>query len=272
MIKYITSRPLWFNILIALGFVVVVFVIFILSLNWITKHGESKTVPAVIGKDINQVSKLLSDAGFELVIQDSVFYDSLARGVVVKQIPEADQVVKVNRTVYVIINRFITPDISMPNIVGYSLRNAELTLQSLGLRRGDTTVVPDFARGSVKEMRFNGRTLKPGDKIKMGSKVDLVIAGGPGIEDMAVPKLVGLRFAEARVLAEANGLLINPIAHGITDVDNAYVYRQIPMSKTPEGTHIRIRQGQMIDVFLQVNPVNLDSLNNNNEPPQSPEE
>ena len=127
MIKYVTSRPLWFNILVAILIVILLFIIFMMSLNWITKHGEYKKVPSVTGKNINDVVKQLDEAGFELVLQDSIYYDSLPKGIVIKQVPEADQVVKVNRTVYVVINRFVAPDISMPNLVGFSLRNAELS-------------------------------------------------------------------------------------------------------------------------------------------------
>jgi len=65
MIKYITSRPLWFNILIAIGGVFLLLVIFILLLGIITRHGKYKTVPYVIGKNINTVEKQLDDAGFE---------------------------------------------------------------------------------------------------------------------------------------------------------------------------------------------------------------
>jgi beta-lactam-binding protein with PASTA domain len=180
MIKYITSRPLWFNILIAIGGVFLLLVLFILLLGVITRHGQSKTIPYVVGKNINDVQELLSDEGFETVIQDSVFYDSLPPGIVIKQVPDADAVVKVNRTVYVIINRFVAPDIAMPNIVGYSLRNAQYTLESLGLKLGDTTSRIDFAKNTVLEMSTDGRPLNPGDKVKVGSRIDLVIASGRG--------------------------------------------------------------------------------------------
>ena len=133
MIKYITRRPLWFNILVAFGIIVVIFLIFMLSLNWITRHGESKTVPAVTGKNISEVEKLLDEKGFEVIVQDSVYYDSLPPGFVLKQVPEADEVVKVNRTVYVIINRFVAPDVSMPNLLGSTLKNAEFTLELMWL-------------------------------------------------------------------------------------------------------------------------------------------
>jgi eukaryotic-like serine/threonine-protein kinase len=257
MIKYVTSRPLWFNILIAIGGVFLLLVIFILLLGVITRHGKSKTVPYVVGKNINDVEKQLSDAGFETVIQDSVFYDSLPPGVVIKQVPDADAVVKVNRTVYVIINRFVVPDIAMPNIIGYSLRNAEYTLESLGLKLGDTTSRVDFAKNTVLEISVNGNPVKPGDKVKVGSKIDLVIARGKGDENISVPPLIGLQVADARVYLEQLGLNLGAIVKtpDVTDIDLAYIYRQEPMPGAG-----RIRAGQLIDVWVQpVKPVT-DSL------------
>ena len=270
MIKYITSRPLWFNMLAAVGVIVILVVLFILSLNWITRHGEAKTVPAVTGKNVYDVEKLLSDAGFETVIQDSVYYDSLPKGIVVKQVPEPDQVVKVNRTVYVVINRFVTPDISMPNLVGYSFRNAEMTLTNLGLHMGDTISKPDFAKNSVLEMRFNGNPIKPGDKIKMGSNIDLVVGSGLGSDDMAVPQLVGLQFADARSILEAEGLTLGVALPDpdVKDQSSSFVYWQSPSPKTADGLRVRIRPGQMVDLKLSVNPPAVDSTSN--QPPQNP--
>jgi eukaryotic-like serine/threonine-protein kinase len=262
MIKYVTSRPLWFNILIAIGGVFLILVIFILFLGVITRHGKSKTVPYVVGKNINDVEKQMSDAGFETVIQDSVFYDSIPPGVVIKQVPDADAVVKVNRTVYVIINRFVTPDISMPNIIGYSLRNAEYTLESLGLKLGDTTSRIDFAKNTVLEISVNGNSIKPGDKVKVGSRIDLVIARGRGEEVIAVPKLIGLTLAEARILLDQYGVSIGvTIGQGITDKENAFIYRQVPSHTASDGTPQHMRPGQMIDVWLSVDkPVEGDSI------------
>jgi len=267
MIKYVTSKPLWVNIVVAFGILLLAILLFMFLLKPITKHGQSKTVPSVMGKNINDVSNQLDQAGFDLVIQDSVFYDSLPPGVVIKQVPEADQVVKTNRTVYVVINRFVAPDISMPNIVGYSLRNAELTLQSLGLRRGDTTHQTNWAKGSVLEMQLAGKTLKPGDKIKVGSTIDLVIASGSAIEDMSVPDLVGLTLGEARILLDQKGIMLGVvIPEGMSKNDESYIYEQRPKPKTDDGATIRIRAGQMIDLFVQADPVNKDSLNRTQNP------
>jgi eukaryotic-like serine/threonine-protein kinase len=256
MIKYITSRPLWFNILVAIGSVFILIVIFILLLGLITRHGKSRTVPYVIGKNLNDVEKQLSDAGFETVIQDSVYYDSLPRGVVIKQVPDADAVVKVNRTVYVIINRFVAPDVPMPNIIGYSLRNAQYTLESMGLKMGDTSSRVDFAKNTVLEISINGNMVKPGDKVKVGSKVDLVIARGKGDEEISVPQLIGLQVADARVLLEQYGLNLGSVVKNpdVVDIDNSYIYRQEPMRGAG-----RIRAGQLIDVWVQSEKPTADS-------------
>ena len=268
MIKYITSRPLWFNILVAIGGVFLLLVIFILFLGVVTRHGKSKTVPYVVGKNINDVEKQLSDAGFETVIQDSVYYDSLPPGIVIKQVPDADAVVKVNRTVYVIINRFVAPDIAMPNIIGYSLRNAQYTLESTGLKLGDMTSMIDFAKNTVLEIWLDGRQIKPGDKIKVGSRIDLVIARGKGEEEISVPKLIGLQVADARVLLEQYGLNLGAIVRNpdVTDVDDAYIYKQEPMHGAG-----RIRAGQLIDVWVQTEKPVLDSTQNE-QPPQLPQQ
>jgi len=269
MFKHITNRPLWVNILVGFGIVIAVFVVFVLSLNWITHHGEAKTVPSVIGKSLKQVQPLLESEGFELVIQDSVYYDSLPPSMIIKQVPEADAVVKINRTVYVTVNRVVPPDVPMPNLIGYSFRNAEMILKNMGLKLGDTTFKVDFAKNSVLEQLYNGKSISPGTNIKQGSSVSLVIGSGIGNSDMAVPKLVGLTYDEAKILLETNGLLVGSVIPDplVKDTSSAYIYKQSPLSRTEDGFRVRIRPGQMIDVWLSVEKPVVDSLQVQQPPP-----
>jgi eukaryotic-like serine/threonine-protein kinase len=260
--RYVTGRPLWVNILVAIVLVFLLFLIFLISLNAITHHGEARTVPSVTGKRLPDVQAMLEDKGFEVVVQDSVYYDSLQPSVIIKQVPEADAVVKVNRTIYVTVNRVVPPDIEMPNLIGYSLRNAEITLKNLGLHLGDTTFKPDFAKNSVLEQQYNGQSIAPGTKVKIGSSISLVLGSGVGNEDMAVPKLVGLTFAEAKVLLDAQGLTLGSIipAPLVKDNESAFVVKQDPPTSDASGRHYRIRSGQMINVWLDVAmPVAVDT-------------
>jgi beta-lactam-binding protein with PASTA domain len=260
-IKTQPSRPLWFHIAIAIVAVIVLILVFLLSLNWITRHGESRTVPAVVGKNINEVEKFLDTKGFEVVVQDSAYYDSLPPGFVLRQVPEADEVVKINRTVYVTINRFVPPDVEMPNLLGSSYRNAEMVLRNLGLRMGDTSYRFDFAKNSVLEQLYNGSSIKAGTKLKMGSTISLVLGSGLGSEDVNVPDLVGRSYDEARALLDAQGLsglvIVDP---NVKDTASAFVYKQNPMPRTTDGARLRIRAGQMIDIWLSLEKPVTDSL------------
>ena len=271
--KYITGRPLWVNVLVALLLLFFIGLLFVLSLDAITQHGVARTVPLVVGKNVDAIRTELEAKEFEVVVQDSVFYDSLAPSVIIKQVPEADAVVKVNRTIYVTINRVVPPDVDMPNLVGYSFRNAESILKNLGLRLGDTTYRTDFAKNSVLEQSYKNKLITPGTKLKVGSQISLVIGSGVGQDDMAVPKLVGLSYSEAAILLEAQGLIAGSVISAplVRDTSTAYVVRQSPSPYNEEGKRFRIRPGQMVDLWLDVEPPATDTTRNT-PPTQTPEQ
>jgi beta-lactam-binding protein with PASTA domain len=261
--EFITKRSLITNILAAAFLAFAVFFIFFQLLDWITKHGEFMKVPAVKGKSIQEARKILEAQGFEVQVQDSVYYDSLPRLSIVKQTPEADMLVKINRTIYLTVNRAQPPLVTVPNFVGQTLRSVEMQLRTLGFKMGDTTYKPDFAVGSVLEQTYKGAPLNPGTKIPMGSSISLVIGGGVENIDMAVPDLVGMTFGEAKVLLESNGLLLGAVVLNevVKDSASSYVVQQNPQRRDAEGRPIRIRGGQLMDVWLSKSPPTKDATN-----------
>jgi beta-lactam-binding protein with PASTA domain len=266
MLKFITHRPLWANLITGVLLVIAVFIGFILSLNFITHHGRSRSVPQVVGKSFADAQKILNAQGFDIVIQDSIYVDSLPRTTILKQVPESDAVVKVNRTVYLTINRSVPPKIDMPNLVGYSFRNAEMNLSSAGLRLGDTIYKSDFAKNSVLDQLYNGEHIAPGTKIQMGSTISLILGTGVGQTQFNVPNLVGWTYGEAKIKLEENGLnlLVVEADPSSKDTLNEYIYRQDPQRFDQDGNPLHIRTGQLISVWLSVErPVIADTTNNN---------
>ncbi|MFY8165367.1 MAG: PASTA domain-containing protein, partial [Sediminibacterium sp.] len=124
-IDKLLKKPLWINILVGIGAVVVLIVLFFFSLGWITGNGKTEKVPSVVGLDVAAAQKNLTALGFDVVLQDSIYVDTLARNGVLRQTPEGDEVVKKGRTVYLTINRIVAPQVDMPNLVGFSLKSAE---------------------------------------------------------------------------------------------------------------------------------------------------
>jgi len=252
VLKQITHRPLWVNLLVGLLLTIGIFTVFILSLNWLTNHGKSKTVPAVVGKNFDEAMDILKKQGFDVTVQDSIYVDTLPKFTVIKQFPSPDAVVKVNRNVYITVNRAVPPMVEMPNLVNYSFRSAEMGLKNNNLRMGDTSFKPRFDKHTVMEQWYNGTPIAPGTKIRMGSEIDLVLASGVGNLEFSVPGLSGLSYGQAKGMLESNGLVIVPLIvdPDVTDTLSAYIYDQEPKQFDEEGKKIKIRSGQMMNVWL----------------------
>lgn len=255
MFKAITHRPLWINVLAAIGIVVILVYISLLSLRYFTHHGTYLKVPDVSNRNIREATDLLHQQGFEVWIQDSVYYDTIAPLTVVKQFPEADASVKVNRIVYLTVNRAVPPEIEMPNLVGMSFRNAELELNARGLKLGGTSYKPDIAKNAVLEQVYNNNNIKPGAKITMGSVISLVLGSGIGSVGIPVPELFGMNYEEAITLLEANGIMRGSIiADGaVSDTSAAFVFRQQPEAYNEDGVPNQIKRGQMMDIWISAN-------------------
>ena len=99
-IDKLLKKPLWVNILAGIGLVLVLLIVFFFSLGWITGNGKTEKVPNVIGLDVTAAEKNIKALGFDLVLQDSIYVDTLARNSILRQTPEADEVVKKGRTIF----------------------------------------------------------------------------------------------------------------------------------------------------------------------------
>jgi beta-lactam-binding protein with PASTA domain len=262
MFKFITHRPLWLNILAGIVLALAIFFFFLLSLDWLTGHGKSATVPSVAGKNYEEAKKILKKAGFDYEIQDSVYVDTAKPMTVIRQFPEADEIVKSNRTINLIISRAIPPEMEMPNLVGYSLRNAEMVLKNMDLKIGDTTFKPDFAKNAILEQWYNGAKIAPGTKIRKGSIISLVLGDGVGNREFTVPVITGMQFHAAKSLLEENGIIIGAIITdaNVTDTLNSWIYKQNPQRFDDEKRIQHIRSGQTMDLWLQADKPVKDSL------------
>jgi len=218
-IDKLLKKPLWVNILAGIGAVLVLLVLFFFSLGWITGNGKTEKVPNVLGLDVTAAEKNIKALGFDLVLQDSIYVDTLARNSVLRQTPEADEVVKKGRTIFLTINRVIAPQVDMPNLIGFSLKSAQTYLKVLGLRIGTINLVADRNKNVIVEQLVGNTPIAPGTKIVSGTLINFTVGDGGASIGMEVPDLIGL-----------TGLLVGNIsANGvIQDTANAFVIQQNP--------------------------------------------
>ncbi|MHA4810516.1 PASTA domain-containing protein [Flavitalea flava] len=254
MFKFITSKPLWVNVLAGAGLLLLLLLLFLGSLALLTQHGKTMKIPVVTGIPYAQAKKTLETQGFEVQIQDSVYSDTMAPLQVVKQFPEADNLVKVNRTVYLTINRAQAPFIQMPNLVSMSFRNADMILRQYGLRLEDTLFKPDFAKNSVLDQLYKGETIKPGTQIQQGSPITLVLGNGIGGQGFMVPDLFGLSYREAKARIDSLNLAFGSVVPDpdVRDTADGFIRKQSPPQFNEDGRANRIHPGQTLDIWLGV--------------------
>lgn len=252
MFKFITNRPFWVNALAAIALAILLVFLFLQALSFMTKHGQYLTVPSVLNKKTTDAIKLLESKGFDVRIQDSVYTDTAANGVVLKQLPDGNATVKVNRTVFLTVNRVVPPLIEMPKLEGLSLGFALDMLERNHLKLQDTIYKPDFMRGSIIEQQFNGVKITEKTKVPWGSKITLIIGAGLEEKLMMVPDLIGMTYFEAKQKLAENGLtLAATVTDGpLADSASAFVYEQNPKRFTEDNLPNYISSGQVMDLFI----------------------
>lgn len=235
---------------------VAVVALLVLTYQWLsayTNHGETVSVPNVIGMKYSDLGKVLEEKTMRVEISDSsAFVLGKPPGVVIDQDPAPNELVKEGRTVYVSITRTVPPQVKLPNLKDVSQRQAEAILASYGLTVGELIYKPDLAKNAVLGVQYQGALLQPGDQLAKGSQVDLILGDGIGNTDVLVPVLKGLTYDE--VLFVLQGTSIQPGAivfdSEVRDSGAAKVYRQIP----EPGDSIFIKQGESIDLFFTQQP------------------
>jgi len=258
------KKSLVFNIIIGIILSVLVFFVFLQTLKFWTSHGQQLIVPDVMGKPFSEAKNLLEKDGFKVEIQDTVFHEKEMPLAVIKQFPDPEAIVKVNRTIYLTINSGIAPLIDMPNLVGMSFRTAEIELRAKGLKLGVITYVPDIAKNAVKSQLFNSAPIRAGSKIALGSNIDLELGSGLGAQEIPVPDLFGMSYPEAAILLEASGISMGVVLldANLTDTSAGFVYWQNPPALKEDNQKNTIRSGQLLDLRLALTKpiISIDSV------------
>lgn len=245
-IEYLKTKSFKNNLIGAILTVVGLLLAAFFALRVYTKHGEGLNVPNLKGLSFENAKTKLEEMGLRYEI-DSVYMADQEPGIVLDQDPNSGTFVKDNRTIYLTVNTARAPKIKFPEIEFKSLREAEAILESFGLKLGDTTYKPDVSKDVVLQASFGGQTIKAGDILPKGSRIDLVLGDGRGNGEVDIPELTGLTKDEAVFSLKGSNLSLGSIIYegDITDTANAIIIKQDPtptdsVSKVSIGTRINI--------------------------------
>ncbi|HEX7411992.1 MAG TPA: PASTA domain-containing protein [Bacteroidales bacterium] len=228
-VQFITTKTFLKHFGVALLIVILLSWAILASLKIYTHHGESVDVPNYMGLTLNEINRLESVRDFELVVVDSVYDATKPKGSVISQDPLPNSHVKANRKIYITLIATMPEQISMPDLVDLSLRQATAILQTYGLRLGIISQVPDIANNAVLRQLYHGRPIEKGKLILKGATIDLVVGAGFGGDKVQIPFLIGKTRGDA--LIEIRRFSLNKGTETFeqgADSINARVYQQNP--------------------------------------------
>ncbi|MEM9337953.1 MAG: PASTA domain-containing protein [Bacteroidota bacterium] len=210
------------DLLIHLGLILGIVLLLIISVFYFylpvtTNHGETITVPDVIGMDPEQLQEFLKKRSLRFeVTEDSSYSPNFPALAVLRQVPRPNTKVKENRKIYVTLNAERPPLVRMPKVIDLHLKSAHKVIKSYDLKIGEVRYEPGNYFGVVREARINNRPVLEGEKIEKGSQVDLVVDDGYGNVIFQSPNLIGLDQEEAEVVIIGSGLKVGNVKNSLT--------------------------------------------------------
>lgn len=253
LISFFKSKRFWKHFAIALGGILGGIILILLLLRLYTHHGQALSVPVFVGLSLQEAQDVAGDKNLRLQVIDSVYIQGKPRGTIVAQNPSPDSKVKVKRIIFITLNAVNPEKTEVPNVIGFSLRQAQENIENRGLRIGNISYVPDIARNYVLKQFYRNREIKPNSKINKGSLIDLVVGMGVSNEQSSIPNVVGLNLDNARETLSRSYLNVGAIVYDNSietydDSTKAVIWKQSP--GYAGGRTISL--GSPIDVFLTI--------------------
>ena len=169
---------------------------------------KTVTVPNVVGMSQAQAEETLKAENLRVEVAET-YDNSVAKGTVASQTPEAGKEVKENRLVTIYISKG-GEEVTMPDLVGATQKEAENQITTLGLKVGNVTAeYSDQPKGTVirQSVAANSKTTK-------GTSVDIVISKGQESKKVSVPSVIGQSVESAKAALEAAGLNVSASGSG----------------------------------------------------------
>lgn len=190
--------------LIAIGIVaVLLLVVTLLFLNVYTRHGHNVVVPELQGLQAEEAEAILKSKGLTVQVIDSIFKVGAVPGSIIEQTPKPGNNVKEGRSIYLTIYAYNPQQISVPELVDFSSRQAVALLNSIGFNEITIEEVPAEYSGLVLSVEYKGRRLLPDEQIPAGSPLRLKVGSGMTVDS--------LDFDTEHIVLPGNGAL-NPEA------------------------------------------------------------
>jgi len=208
--EFLHRRPL----LYAVAFWAFALFLAAILVNWIAMpiiaghFVKTMTVPNVVNLPAEEAEKVLKKAGlnFKWAKEGRYSFEIAANNVMI-QIPEAGRTVKEHRTIFLTVSKG-RQEVVIPDLRGTSQRQAEISLQRLELVLGAKI---EGAHAEIPRGVVIRTEPEAGKKVRIGSKVDIIISSGNSEGKVLLPNLKEMSLTQAKETLQSLGFKIGEI-------------------------------------------------------------
>ena len=213
---------------------------------------ELTSVPNLYGYTLDEAAAELESIGLQLGGSDRAPSDDVEEGGIIGQSYTAGTAVEPGTSVDVTVSSGAEL-VSVPNLYGSTLSEAEAALEDAGLRLGSSD---EAASDDVVEGETTSQSVTAGTTVEPGTKVDVTLSSGP--ESARVPDVVGDNLQEAQTKLTNAGFTYDALASQGTQWPAGTVLYTDPAANT------QLEPGSEVTIGYSAGPSRESNQNNQN--------
>jgi beta-lactam-binding protein with PASTA domain len=171
-------------------------------------HGGEVTVPGLAGLTAADAQRVAEGVGLTISREQRFYSTDVAEGRILSQLPPAGSHVRVGFRIR--IAESLGPQkVEIPNLLGQSVRSAELNLRRRGLELGSVAYLPT---ANAADEQIIGQTPTPDAQQVSAPAVSLLTSTAVSAQAFVMPNFVGSKLSEASAAVRAAGLAVGAIS------------------------------------------------------------
>lgn len=178
----------------------------------LTIHGRQENMPKLLGVSLESAQRITAGMGLELKVEDKIYSTQYPANQIAQQMPAPGTPLKMGQHVHVLAS-LGPPQLTVPNLVGDSVRAARITAIQRGLTVEDIAVLPWPGDAD----RVVEQDPPPATTEVRTPTVNLLVAGGEQPPAYLCPRFIGQPITEVRRVVEKNGFKVGQVTSVATD-------------------------------------------------------
>ncbi len=173
----------------------------------LTIHSGQENMPDFTGASLAEAQRRAALMGLGVKIEDHVYSEKYPADHIISQIPAPGTRVKAGQDVHVLVS-LGRPHITVPDLIGSSVRAAEITAMQRGLALGDVAKI--HWTGAAADQVVSQEP-PPATTDVRSPAVNLLVSAGDATPAFVCPSFIGMNIAEARRIAASAGFKVGTV-------------------------------------------------------------